>query len=189
MKFILLLLILSGLSFSQDKSEYYVAAEMGAGLTGFVSTLEMRGLTKYGLSSSVAVYWHPEHLLEAGIETGYHFLYSYNEKNKITAFGLTDASASYYSIPVILLFRMRIFDNFRLQAGSGISWFFNRGEAFNQEFSSRLISIVDFIGISYNYPVDKNFFLGGSFKYTYIFRGEESYVTLQLNAAYKLFTY
>jgi hypothetical protein len=186
-KILLLVIIFAGINFAQQ--EYYIAVEGGTGVSRFLSTLRMEGLNKNGLSSSVTIYWHPEHLLEAGIETGFHYLYSYKEKGKLTEFGLTDAFSSYFSVPLILVFRMRFFDNFRLQAGSGISWFFNQGEAFQQEFSSQLISIVDFIGISYNYPIDEKIFVGGSFKYTYIFRGEESYLTLQLNAAYKILTY
>jgi hypothetical protein len=88
-----------------------------------------------------------------------------------------------------VIFRMRVIDNVKLQAGVGIVRLFNRGEAFNDRFRSSLTSIADFIGLSYNYPLTQKILLGGSLKYTYIFRGEDGYITLQLTSSYRIIDY
>jgi hypothetical protein len=185
LRLFMILLITGTITFSQERESRFIALEGGIGMSRYLSTLSMAGLNKNGISASFAAFWHPEHLLEAGIETGFSYLYFY-DNNEPSEYGMTQASASLTSMPVKIIFRMRVYDNFRLHAGSGIIFLFNRGEAFNEEFSSSLISIVDHIGVSYFYNLNRRILLGGSFKYTYIFREEESYISLQFNAAYKI---
>jgi hypothetical protein len=185
-KTILIIFFSAAAAFSQGMKSYYIAAEGSIGISRFLSTLNMEGLNKNGFSSSLTIYWHPEHLLEAGIETGYQYLYSYKDENKVTEYGITSASASLVSLPFIIVFRMRVLDNFKIHAGSGIILLFSSGEAFNDKFSSSQASIVDYIGLSYNYPFSDKVYLGGSFKYNYIFKGEESFITFQISAAYRI---
>jgi hypothetical protein len=183
-RLIVLILFINILVYSQDSDNRYIAVEGGIGYSRFLSTLSLSGLNKNGISASLAAYWHPEHLLEAGIETGYSYLYSY-KNNESTEFGNSGASASLVSVPATLVFRMSVIGNLRIQAGSGIIFLFNQGEAFGDNFSSRTISIIDYIGFTYFYNLTNNILLGGSFRYTYIFKGEESYIAIQVNAAYK----
>jgi hypothetical protein len=183
-KFIILLLFAAVSVFSQDGSKYYVSTEAGAGLNRYLSPLSMDGLNKNGAALSLSLYWQPEHLLEAGIETGYNILYTFNNDNKES-----NASVSLTSIPFILTFRMRITGNIKISAGSGIILLFNSGEALGAGFSSSQLSVTDFIGVQYSYPLTENFRAGAGFNYNYIFQAEESYISLRLTAAYRIFEY
>jgi len=185
----LIFITASAISYTQYNPDYHISVEAGGGYSRYLSTLNMQGLNKNGLTLSLAFLWQPEHLLEAGIETGYYYMNSYNIDNRVTEAGITDASASMVSIPVLLLFRMRVLENFRIHAGSGIMVLFNQGEIFNEEFSSSLISLTDYIGLSYNISLYKDLLIGSAFKYTYIFKLEEALITFQLTASYRIYSW
>ena len=73
--------------------------------------------------------WNPEHLLSLGLESGYQYLYSLDVSDYDTEFGNTNVTASMYTVPVFIVFSMKVFPNIKLSAGTGVYLLFNSGEA------------------------------------------------------------
>jgi hypothetical protein len=129
--------------------------------------------------------WNPEHLLSVGIETGYQYLYSIDVSNYDTGeFGTTDFSASMYSIPVFIVFAMKVLPNVKLSAGSGVYLLFNSGELFGDELSSNQISIGAHMGISYTYPINNSMAIGGELLYSYFSKLQDQAFAVQVLFVY-----
>ena len=90
--------------------------------------MDYSDLNKNGFSGTVRVMWNPEHLLSIGLESGYQYLYSIDVSDYDTEFGTTDFSASMYTVPVFIVFAMRLLPNIRLTAGTGMYLLFNSGK-------------------------------------------------------------
>lgn len=176
--------------FSQENNKkYFITAEGGFGYSRFFSALMKDNFNKNGISATLRFMWNPEHLLAVGLETGYYHLYSYKKGGVETEFGKTDIKSSLISVPLLIMFTMRTPLYVKFHAGSGLLLLYNQGEAFKSKFNSTDISITDYVGLSYNYDMYKNLEIGAEFKYAYIFKLEDAYVSFQLTATYKLFEY
>lgn len=186
---VLLLSIIVSAQEEADSNEYKISSEVGGGYSRFFSSISMDNFNKNGYTTSLRFLWQPEHLLAVGVESGYYHLYSYRKGGVESEFGKSDVKISMVSLPVLLMFRMRIHENVHLYAGSGILVLYNQGEMFGDKFNSSEISIADHVGASYSWMVSSQLRVGAEFKYTYIFKLEDAYVSMQLFAAYNLFSY
>jgi hypothetical protein len=95
--------------------------------------MDYSDLNKNGFSGTIRIMWNPEHLLSVGLETGYQYLYSIDISNYDTEFGTTDFSASMYTIPIFIMFSMKVMPNIRLNAGTGMYLLFNSGNMFGDD--------------------------------------------------------
>ena len=162
-----------------NDSTYSLSTEVGLGYSRFYTTMDYDKLNKNGFSGTIKVMWNPEHLLSIGLETGYQFLYSFNYDGYETEFGTTDISASMYTIPVFIIFSMKILPNIKLSAGSGIYLLYNSAESFGEEISSNQLSIGAHTGISYTYPLNESISIGGELLYSYFSKIQDQTVAVQ----------
>ena len=142
-------------------STYSLSAELGAGYSRYFTTMDYSDLNKNGFSGTVRIMWNPEHLLSVGLETGYQYLYSIDISDYSTEFGTTDFSASMYTVPIFIMFSMRVMPNVRLNAGTGMYLLFNSGNMFGDELESNQISIGGHAGVAYLYPISNDISIGG----------------------------
>jgi hypothetical protein len=168
---------------SEDKT-YSLSAEVGLGYSRYFTTMDYSELNKNGFSGTVRIMWNPEHLLSIGLETGYQSLYSYDVSGYETEFGSTNISASMYSVPIFIVFSMKVIPNLKLTAGSGAYVLYNSGEFFGDELSSSQISIGGHAGISYTYPLNNSMAIGGELLYSYFSNLQDQTVALQVIFAY-----
>lgn len=165
---------------------YSLTTEIGLGYSRYFTTMDYNDLNKSGFSGTVKVMWNPEHLLSIGLETGYQYLYSIDIKNYDTEFGTTEFSASMVSVPVFVVFAMKIMPNLRLTAGTGIYLLYNQGNIFNDNLKSSQISIGAHGGIAYAYPISNSISLGGELLYSYISKLQDQTVAIQFLFVYDL---
>lgn len=180
LKILMLVTILSCTVFPQlNDTTYSLSTEIGVGYSRYFTTMDYEDLNKNGFSGTVRVMWNPEHLLSIGLETGYQYLYSFNYDGYVTEFDTTDLSASMYTIPVFIIFSMKILPNIKLSAGSGVYLLYNSGESFGEEISSHQLSIGAHTGISYTYPLNESMAIGGELLYSYFSKLQDQTVALQ----------
>jgi hypothetical protein len=185
LKILTIVTILSCAVFPQlNDSTYSLSTEIGAGYSRFFTTMDSDELNKNGFSGTVRVMWNPEHLLSIGLETGYQYLYSFDYSSYDTEFGTTDISASMYTIPVFIVFSMKVLPNIKLSAGSGMYLLYNSGKAFGDNLSSNQISIGAHTGISYTYPINESMAVGGELLYSYFSKLQDQTVALQFLFVY-----
>ena len=129
-------LVYSALAFSQnDHTMYSLTSEIGAGYSRYFTTLDYKDLNKNGFSGTLRIMWNPEHLLSVGLETGYQYLYSVDVSNYETDFGSTNFSASMYTVPIFIVFAMKITSNIKINGGSGMYLLYSQGEMFGDNLN------------------------------------------------------
>jgi len=149
----------------QNEKTYSISTELGAGYSRYFTTMDYDDLNQNGFSGTVRVMWNPEHLLSLGLESGYQYLYSLDVSDFSTEFGNTNVKASMYTIPIFIVFSMKVLPNIKLSAGSGVYLLFNSGELFGDELRSNQVSIGAHMGISYTYPINNSLAIGGQLLY------------------------
>lgn len=189
-KIITALFFFSSTAVPQNKDTlYYLTAELGAGYSRYLTTLDFPNLNQNGFSGTARVMWHPEHLLSIGLETGYQYLYSIEADVTVPGYGTSKASASMYSIPVMMIFSMKVFPivlpEFELKFSSGIFLLYNSGTAFGSEIKSSQISIGYTVAGTYLVPLNDIISYGGELKYNYISKIQDADLSIQLIFSYK----
>jgi len=177
-------------SYSQsDDSEYAVTAYINAGYSRFISELDDNDLNKNGFSGTVRLMWEPEHLLSIGIESGYLQLYDISTQltfqDTLTFAGSSELTA----VPIITVFSMELFENFKLSIGSGIFLLTSKVDALGNLVNSTQISTGVLGSASYYYPISHTISLGGEIKYYFINKIEDGDLTLQFSLQYRFITY
>jgi len=189
-KILIALIVISSVILpQQNEKTYSISTELGAGYSRYFTTMDYDDLNQNGFSGTVRVMWNPEHLLSLGLESGYQYLYSLDVSDFSTEFGNTNVKASMYTIPIFIVFSMKVLPNIKLSAGSGVYLLFNSGELFGDELKSNQISIGAHMGISYTYPISNSMAIGGELLYSYFSKLQDQTVALQFLFVYDLFRY
>jgi hypothetical protein len=185
LKVIIIVSFLSCVVFPQTiDTTYSLSTEIGVGYSRFFTTMDYDNLNKNGFSGTIRVMWNPEHLLSLGLESGYQYLYSLDVSGISTEFGNTDVKASMYSIPIFIVFAMKVLPNIKLSAGAGAYLLYNSGEAFGDNLSSNQISIGAHVGASYTYPINNSLAIGGELLYSYFSKLQDQTIAIQFLFVY-----
>jgi hypothetical protein len=193
-KIISIIFFISIAVFPQSKdSLYYLTAELGAGYSRYLTTMDYENLNQNGFSGTIRIMWHPEHLLSLGLETGYQHLYSLNSTYTLDGAGTSDVSASMYTVPIMGIYSMKVFPNslpnLELKFSSGIYLLYNSGEAFGDEIKSSQISIGYSAAATYLHPINDVLSIGGELKYFYISKIQDADLSLQVVFSYSFLQY
>ena len=184
-KTLIAVIVISSVALPQlNDTTYSLSTEIGVGYSRYFTTMDYDDLNQNGFSGTVKVMWNPEHLLSIGLETGYQQLYSLDVSDYDTEFGNTNVSASMHTVPIFIVFAMKVLPNIKLSAGSGVYLLFNSGEAFGDELSSNQISIGAHMGISYTYPLNNSMAVGGELLYSYFSKLQDQTVAIQFVFVY-----
>lgn len=184
------LILLSSITFGQIKDTVYsISTEIGVGYSRYFTTMDYDDLNKNGFSGTVRVMWNPEHLLSIGLETGYQYLYSIDISDYSTEYGTTNFSASMYTVPIFMIFSMKISPNVKLSAGSGMYLLYNSGELFGDQLNSNQLSIGARAGIAYTYPINNSISIGGELLYSYFSKIQDQTIAIQFMFIYDFLKY
>jgi len=184
-KILIAVILISSVVLPQvNDTTYSLSTELGVGYSRYFTTMDYDDLNQNGFSGTFKVMWNPEHLLSIGLETGYQQLYSLDVSDYDTEFGNTNVSASMYTVPIFIVFAMKVLPNVKLTAGSGVYLLFNSGEAFGDELSSNQISIGAHVGASYTYPINNSMAIGGELLYSYFSKLQDQTVAIQFLFVY-----
>ena len=184
-KILIAVIVISSVALPQlNDTTYSLSTEIGVGYSRYFTTMDYDDLNQNGFSGTVKVMWNPEHLLSIGLETGYQQLYSLDVSDYDTEFGNTNVSASMYTVPIFIVFAMKVLPNIKLSAGSGVYLLFNSGEAFGDVLNSNQISIGAHVGASYTYPINNSMAIGGELLYSYFSKLQDQTVAIQFLFVY-----
>ena len=180
------ILLFSSVRAQNSGDPYYLRASVGAGYGRFITDMNLNGLNKNGFASTIRVMWQPEHLLRIGIESGYYFLYNYEENITDPDFGETDVKGSLAAVPIIIDFAMQIAPLFEIYLGIGPTLLITSFDSYGHETSSTQISTSYLIAITYAYPISDRSFLSAEVKGHHINKIEDSTLSFQLSYTYRL---
>ena len=177
-------------SYSQsDDSEYAVTAYINAGYSRFISELDYEDLNKNGFSGTIRLMWEPEHLLSIGLESGYLQLYDITTQITYEDTITFNGSSELTAVPILAVYSMELFENFKLSVGSGIFLLTSKVDALGNPVNSEQVSTGVMGSASYYHPLSHTISLGGEIKYYLINKIEDGDLTLQLSLQYRFLTY
>ncbi|MEI6456806.1 MAG: hypothetical protein WCO93_11010 [bacterium] len=188
---VLLIIFFSGTLYSQKsdtvkvKRTNHYSLTVGLGWTHYINNLEIGAdeATTNSLGVSLKFFWEPEHRLSLGLESGFYRLY----KVKSAADADIAGDATMSAIPLLLVVRMRIVDQFYLSAGAGLSVMFNKVNIQDLITNSTILSLSNYqFSGSYLYPVGKHWGFGGEFKLILYGKATDWIYTLQALCVVKL---
>ncbi|MCH7774526.1 MAG: outer membrane beta-barrel protein [Bacteroidetes bacterium] len=191
--FIALIIVLTAClsqSYSQSEdSEYAVTAYINAGYSRFISELDYKDLNKNGFSGTIRIMWEPEHLLSIGIESGYLQLYDISTQLTIQDTITFTGSSELTAVPILAVYSMELFENFKLSVGSGMFLLTSKVDALGNPVNSNQVSTGVLASGSYHYPLSSTISLGGEIKYYLINKIEDGDLTIQFSLQYKFLIY
>ena len=172
-----------------DDFEYAVTAYINAGYSRFISELDYEDLNKNGFSGTIRLMWEPEHLLSIGLESGYLQLYDITTQITYEDTITFNGSSELTAVPIIAVYSMELFENFKLSVGSGIFLLTSKVDALGNPVNSEQVSTGVLGSVSYYHPLSQTISLGGEIKYYLINKIEDGDLTLQLSLQYRFLTY
>lgn len=166
--FTLVLIFLTLVVFSQQKDNVKVRLNhytltIGAGWTHYINNLEngVQEIQKNFAGVSFKFFWEPEYRLSLGLESGYYKLFKVTDRINSDTSVQIDRTV----IPLLLLVRMRIVDNFYLGAGVGLALITNKAAGANQKIITKTTSLSNYeVSGSYIVPLSKHWRVGGELK-------------------------
>jgi len=172
-----------------DDSEYAVTAYINAGYSRFISELDYEDLNKSGFSGTIRLMWEPEHLLSIGIESGYLQLYDISTQITYQDTITFNGSSELTAVPILAVYSMELFENFKLSIGSGMFLLTSKVDALGNLVNSNQVSTGVLASGSYYYPLSHTISLGGEIKYYLINKIEDGDLNFQVSLQYRFLTY
>ena len=133
--------------------------------------------------------WEPEHILSIGIESGYLQLYDIStqitHQDTITFNGSSELTA----VPILAVFSMELFENFKISFGSGMFLLTSKVDALDNPVKSNQVSTGVLASASYYHPLSHTISLGGEIKYYLINKIEDGSLNFQFSLQYRFLTY
>ena len=177
-------------SYSQtDDPEYAVTTYINAGYSRFISELDFKDLNKNGFTGTIRIMWEPEHLLSIGIESGYLQLYDISTQLTIQDTITFNGSSELTAVPILAVFSMELFENFKISVGSGMFLLTSKVDALGNPVNSNQVSTGVLGSASYYYPISHTISLGGEIKYYLINKIEDGSLNFQFSFQYRFLTY
>ena len=167
------------------RGQYALVAYIGGGF-GYYAASKVAPdylqptVTKYNPVGTLRIMWHPDHLLKAGLETGYVTFYKYDLKDSTGKGGKIALNA----VPILLEWSMSLKNRFNIFAGSGL-YFLNTKLDYEGHVSSNKLSVGWMAAASYILPLGTQTGLGTEIKWLYAAETAQGSVCAQLQLVWR----
>jgi hypothetical protein len=166
-------------------SLFAVVVSGGGGLSVYVADINPPGdlpstIRRGGVSGSLRVMWHPDHLLRVGIESGWTRFFSYTLKK--------GAEGNLYlsAVPLLLVFSMPVTSQLDLFVGAGGYWIFS-DLAYETKVHVTEFSQGWMLAGAYRFPIGRVLDLAAELKWYNASQFEDASVTIQAHLVWRLF--
>lgn len=130
--------------------------------------------------TNLRLMWHPDHLLNMGIETGLMNFYSYAFKDEVGRAGKVKVQA----IPLLIEYNMAVTKRLNLFAGSGV-YFLKTNLDYQGKTTSEKLSIGWMAAGSYIQPISETTGLGTELKWMHAAETSNGILSLQVQFVWK----
>jgi hypothetical protein len=132
-----------------------------------------------GMSSTVRLMWHPDHLLRVGVESGWTQFFSY------TIRGASPGSLSLSAVPLLLVFSMPVGGRINVFAGAG-GYFVSSHLQYGTTVRVNEFSQGWMLAASYVVPISTSLGIAGELKWYNASQFEDGSVTLQVQLVWSV---
>ena len=169
----------------KKRGAYAWVATLGGGAGYFVSNSGAppnlsRKISNLSHVASLRLMWHPDHLLNVGVETGHLTFYTYRFRDSVSQEGTVRLTA----IPVLIEWNMAVTKRLNLFVGSGV-YFLRTNLDYRGKTTSDKISIGWMAAGSYIHPLSANLGLGTEIKWMDATETADGILSLQLQLVWK----
>ncbi|MCB0747595.1 MAG: hypothetical protein KDC90_09030 [Ignavibacteriae bacterium] len=172
-----------------NDSLYNVSVNVGFGYSRYLASLPKIGLNKNSFNITGRIMWEPEHLLSVGVETGYVPLFFFQTNDYKLVDGSVNVDLSLVAIPVVIIFGMEIFEDFKIYAGVGGAALNSTADFFENKVVSSSWSNAYNLSVAYSHKIAINLNLGSEIKWYNISKIEDSALLVQISILYNVFSY
>lgn len=168
-------------------SSFAIVAYAGGGVAQYLTAISppadiRSSVHRGGASFTLRVMWHPDHLLRAGIESGWYRVYSY------TLHAQSDGNLYLSAIPLLLVFSMPLSDRWNVFAGVG-GYFVKSRLDFGSVVTAYEFSQGWMAAASYAYPLSSTLDLSAEVKWLNASQFEDANLTAQVHLVWHVFTW
>jgi hypothetical protein len=169
----------------RKRGAYAWVATVGGGAGYFVSNSGAppylsRKISNLSHVASFRLMWHPDHLLNVGIETGHLTFYTYRFRDSVNREGVVRLSA----VPALVVWNMAVTKRLNLFAGSGV-YFLRTNLDYRGKATSDKLSIGWMAAGSYIHPLSAKVGLGTEIKWMDATETANGILSLQLQLVWK----
>lgn len=172
-----------------NDSLYNVSVNVGFGYSRYLASFPKIGLNKNSFNITGRIMWEPEHLLSVGVETGYVPLFFFQTNDYKLVDGSVNVDLSLVAIPVVIIFGMEIFEDFKIYAGVGGAALNSTADFFENKVVSSSWSNAYNLSVAYSHKIAINLNLGSEIKWYNISKIEDSALLVQISILYNVFSY
>ncbi len=167
------------------RGDYSLVAYIGGGMGYYASrngapAYLQPSVQRWNPVGTLRILWHPDHLLKAGLETGYVTFYQYDLKDSAGKTGKIALNAT----PILLEWSMSLKKHFNIFAGSGL-YFLNTRLNYEGKVSSNKLSVGWMAAASYIIPLGTQTGLGTEVKWLYAAETSNGSVCAQLQLVWR----
>lgn len=149
------------------RGQYSLVAYIGGGMSYYLAQKVGQDYLqpvpqKLNPVGTLRILWHPDHLLKAGLETGYVTFYKYDLKDSAGRAGKIALNAT----PLLLEWSMSLKNRFNIFAGSGL-YFLNTKLNYQGKVTSNKLAVGWMAAASYILPLGTQTGLGTEVKWLY----------------------
>ena len=184
----LFILLPQGIS-AQDTNEYTVSVAVGGGYSYYLTEINTSGLNVHSFAFNIKAFWEPEHLLSAGIETGFYPMSNLKRNKVFTRYGITNLNTSLSAYPIMIFFSMKIIDELRLNGSLGGVILSSYMDSFGNELRSTAWSTSFGLGTSYDIPISNDFTIQTETRWIGISKTKDDLLSVQLSIKYSILNY
>lgn len=168
-------------------SIYNLTAYGNIGLVRNITSFdyEYPSLDRSGLVGNIKIMWKPDYLIRAGIEVGRSDVYSVNEENLQTEYGMTNLQTDVYAWTFMAVFSMSPLEQFELNLATGLAFTTVNNSAFETESTSTDFGSVFMLSAGYFIPLSKDIQIGTELRGMKIAKYDDYTLALQLSVTYK----
>jgi hypothetical protein len=130
--------------------------------------------------ANLRIMWHPDHLLNVGIESGHMTFYTYRFRDSMNREGVVKLKA----IPLLAVWNMAVTRRLNLFAGSGV-YFLRTNLDYRGNTTSHKVSIGWMAAGSYVHPLSSNLGLGTEVKWMDATETANGILSLQIQLVWK----
>ncbi len=169
----------------RKRGAYAWVATVGGGAGYFVSNSGAppylsRKISNLSHVATFRLMWHPDHLLNVGLETGHLTFYTYRFRDSVNREGVVRLSA----IPALVVWNMAVTKRLNLFAGSGV-YFLRSNLDYRGKATSDKLSIGWMAAGSYIHPLSAKVGLGTEIKWMDATETANGILSLQLQLVWK----
>jgi hypothetical protein len=172
---------------NKQKGPYSLVVDAGGGISFYTAAIGTpagfhTSINRIHPIGSLRIMWHPDHLLQIGVETGLTDFYTYKVQDGRSGNLIENA------VPLLLIFSVPVTRRIHVYAGSGV-YLITSKLNYNGKVNSSDYSLGWMVSGSYEYPLTNTLGIAGGMEWLNAFVTQDASLTIQIHLRWKFYSW